>query len=74
MKERKRLKRVIDIWNLGQGYSNKKSEVRHRKSEDKEDPQKKFDLLIKETEEQLRRIYGDPDIEQLPSKLNSVRR
>ena len=43
------------------------SNVRHRKSEDTEDPQKKFDLLIKETEEQLRRIYGDPDIEQLPS-------
>jgi hypothetical protein len=35
----------------------------HRKRKDTYDPQKEFDLLMKETEEQLRRIYGDPDIE-----------
>ena len=67
LKERKRLKRVQELWDLGQGYSNKKSK-------DTYDPQKDLDLLLNETEEKQRRIYGDPDIEQLPSKLNSVRR
>jgi len=67
VKERKRLKCIQKIWDLGQGYSNKKSKDTH-------DPQKDLDLLLNEIEENLRSIYGDPDIEQLPSKLNSVRR
>ena len=29
---------------------------------------------MEETEAHLRKLYGDPDIEQLPSKLNSQQR
>ena len=31
--------------------------------------QEKFEQIIEDTEERFWKLYGDPDIEQLPSKL-----
>ena len=35
--------------------------------------EERFEMIIEETEEYLRNIYGDPDIESLPNKLTSDR-
>ncbi len=64
------------MWDARDDFRSKKTELvlarKDPKARGHKDNRTKFELIIKETEDHLKKIYRDIEIEELPSRLNNA--